>query len=62
VEFAVAGISEISWNESLFHQLAIPSKSKKLIEALTTFQSSQTATYVFDDFVEGKGRGLIMLL
>jgi hypothetical protein len=37
VEFAVVDISEISWNESLFNQVAIPSRSKKLIEALTTF-------------------------
>ncbi|KFY48964.1 hypothetical protein V495_00869 [Pseudogymnoascus sp. VKM F-4514 (FW-929)] len=62
LEFAVADISEISWNESLFNQVAIPSSSKKLIEALTTFQSGGQAKYTFDDFVEGKGRGLIMLL
>ncbi|ELR10095.1 hypothetical protein GMDG_04495 [Pseudogymnoascus destructans 20631-21] len=62
LEFAVADISEISWNESLFNQVAIPSRSKKLIEALTTFQSGGKAKYTFDDFVEGKGRGLIMLL
>ncbi|OAF56284.1 hypothetical protein VC83_06846 [Pseudogymnoascus destructans] len=62
LEFAVADISGISWNESLFNQLAIPYKSKKLIEALTTSQSSGKTKYTFDDFVEGKGRGLIMLL
>ncbi|KFY02063.1 hypothetical protein V490_00656, partial [Pseudogymnoascus sp. VKM F-3557] len=62
LEFAVADISEISWNESLFNQLAMPSKSKKLIEALTTFQSGGKVKYTFDDFVVGKGRGLIMLL
>ncbi|KFZ15463.1 hypothetical protein V501_02714 [Pseudogymnoascus sp. VKM F-4519 (FW-2642)] len=62
LEFAVADISEISWNESLFNQLAMPSKSKKLIEALTTFQSGEKVKYTFDDFVVGKGRGLIMLL
>ena len=62
MEFAVADISEISWNESLFNQLAMPSKSKKLIEALTTFQSGEKVKYTFDDFVVGKGRGLIMLL
>ncbi|OBT39802.1 hypothetical protein VE00_09661 [Pseudogymnoascus sp. WSF 3629] len=62
LEFAVADILEISWNGSLFNQVAIPSRSKKLIEALTTFQSGGQAKYTFDDFVEGKGRGLIMLL
>ncbi|ELR03570.1 hypothetical protein GMDG_06228 [Pseudogymnoascus destructans 20631-21] len=62
LEFAIADISGISWNESLFNQLAIPDKSKKLIEALTTAQSSGKTKYTFDDFVEGKGRGLIMLL
>ncbi|OAF54639.1 hypothetical protein VC83_08806 [Pseudogymnoascus destructans] len=55
LEFAVADISGISWNESLFNQLAIPYKSKKLIEALTTSQSSGKTKYTFDDFVEGKG-------
>ncbi|KFY28793.1 hypothetical protein V491_00286, partial [Pseudogymnoascus sp. VKM F-3775] len=62
VEFAVADISGISRNKSLFNQLAIPYKSKKLIEALTMSQSSGKTKYMFDDFVEGKGRGLIMLL
>ncbi|KFZ23239.1 hypothetical protein V502_02283 [Pseudogymnoascus sp. VKM F-4520 (FW-2644)] len=62
LEFEVADISEISWNESLFHQLAILSELKKLIEALTTFQSGGEAKHTSDDFVEGKGRGLIMLL
>ncbi|KFY22807.1 hypothetical protein V493_06311 [Pseudogymnoascus sp. VKM F-4281 (FW-2241)] len=52
LEFAVAHISEIIRNESLFHQLAIPSEPKKLIEALITFQSGGEAKHTFDDFVD----------
>ncbi|CAG8981848.1 hypothetical protein HYALB_00014000 [Hymenoscyphus albidus] len=62
LEFAVANISDISWNESIFNQLAIPPKSKTLIQALTTEHLMQEKICIFDDFVKGKGRGLNILL
>lgn len=58
LEFAVADISDICWDETIFEQLTIPFESKTLIQALTTHQTAHT----FDDFVKGKGRGLVVLL
>jgi hypothetical protein len=52
----------IAWNLSLFDRLAIQPKTKKLIQALAESQLSQALDCSFDDFVVGKGRGLIMLL
>lgn len=62
VEFGVADISDISWNSLLFQRLAIPSKQKKLIQALAASHMSRDNRCPFDDFVAGKGHGLIMLL
>lgn len=62
MEFAVANISDISWNPLPFQPLAIPPKQKKLIQALTTSHMSRATHCPFDNFVAGKGRGLIMLL
>ena len=61
VEFAVDDITEISWNDSLWNQLAIKPKRKKLTRALAASHSQQTPDHSFDDIVIGKGRGLIML-
>ncbi len=62
MEFAVADITEISWNVSLFDNLAIQPEKKKLIRALTKSHTSQATRSSFDDFVAGKGQGLIILL
>jgi hypothetical protein len=62
VEFAVADITPITWNPLLFDRLAIQPKKKLLIQALTKSHVSQAPGPSFDDFVVGKGRGLIMLL
>jgi hypothetical protein len=53
VEFAVADISDICWDESIFDQLKIKSESKKLIQSLTTQHSSREKAHAFDDFVKG---------
>ena len=53
---------DISWNPLLFQRLAIPSKQKKLIQALAASHMSRDNRCPFDDFVAGKGHGLIMLL
>jgi len=60
VEFAVADISDIVWNPEPFERLTIPDKQKQLIRAATVSHITRE-TRAFDDFVEGKGRGLIML-
>ncbi|RDL41313.1 uncharacterized protein BP5553_01292 [Venustampulla echinocandica] len=62
LEFAVADISEICWDESIFGQLKIPANSKELIQALATQHSSRENAHAFDNFVKEKGLGLIILL
>lgn len=62
VEFVVEDIQDIVWNPSSFDNLAIPAAKKKVITALAKAHMSRTADDVIDDFVEGKGQGLIALL
>ncbi|OCL12971.1 P-loop containing nucleoside triphosphate hydrolase protein [Glonium stellatum] len=59
LEFAVDNISDIKWNPLSFQNLAIPEDRKKLVRALAASHAKKAQ---FDDFVPGKGRGLIMLL
>ena len=61
-EFAVADIKNISWNPAAFAQLSIPSKQKEVIQALAEAHISRGPHHTFDDFVVGKGMGLIILL
>lgn len=39
-----------------------PSQKKQLVLALAKAHLGETSDHTFDDFVVGKGRGLIMLL
>ncbi|KAI1320518.1 P-loop containing nucleoside triphosphate hydrolase protein [Xylariaceae sp. FL0255] len=58
--FDIESVSDIKWNDSAFPNLMIPPGYKKLVLAFV-----ENLTHVntrFDDFVEGKGLGLIMLL
>lgn len=62
VEFAVVHVKDIRWNPASFAQLAIPSKQKEVIQALAEAHTSRGSDCTFDDFVVGKGLGLIILL
>jgi len=62
VEFAVAYTSDIDWDESSFGRLAIPADTKKAIQALSEAHLGRDSDVHFEDFVAGKGRGLIVLL
>ena len=62
MEFAVDNISDIRWDPQSFERLAIPEKRKKLVKALAASHSTSATRTQFDDFVAGKGQGLIMLL
>ena len=62
VEFAVAYTSDIDWDESSFGRLAIPGDTKKAIQALSKAHLGRDSDVHFEDFVAGKGRGLIVLL
>ncbi|KAH8797832.1 hypothetical protein F5884DRAFT_825515 [Xylogone sp. PMI_703] len=61
LEFAIDDIADINWNASLIKHLAISDKNKRLIQALVTSHVNQVSDHSFDDFVAGKGQGLIML-
>ncbi|MCJ1314381.1 hypothetical protein MMC25_008063 [Agyrium rufum] len=58
--FSITEISEISWNAHAFSSLVIPAEHKELILALT--ESQRANKQVFDDIIQGKGMGMIMLL
>ncbi|KAJ7181538.1 P-loop containing nucleoside triphosphate hydrolase protein [Mycena crocata] len=53
-------VAPIQWNDEPYTHLAIDANRKKLLQALV--ESHGKAETSFDDFVEGKGRGLIINL
>ena len=55
-------MKDINWNPAAFAELAIPTKKKEVIQALAEAHTSQETDHTFDDFVVGKGLGLIILL
>lgn len=59
-EFEVDNVSEIVWNDTAFPSLMLPSGYKDLILSFVAGQASKKNN--FDDIIEGKGLGLIMLL
>ena len=62
MEFVVDDIKAIVLNPSSFDNLAIPAAKKKVITALAKAHMSRALGDVIDDFLEGKGQGLITLL
>ena len=62
IEFVVGDIGKITWNPSSFESLAISPAQKKVITALAKSHVSRDSDDGFDDFVEGKGQGLVALL
>lgn len=59
VEFNVVHVSEIKWNDKGFEDIVIDQSRKMLIQSLV---ESHAQGHPFDDFVEGKGRGLVINL
>ncbi|PNS20817.1 Mitochondrial inner membrane i-AAA protease supercomplex subunit YME1 [Sphaceloma murrayae] len=53
-------VSEISFNTRAFDSLVLPESQKELILGFTS--SQQSFRNQFDDVIEGKGRGIILLL
>lgn len=58
--FAIDRLEEIKWSDEPFEFLVLEKKQKMLIQALVRQHISQT--YQFDDFIRGKGKGLVGLL
>lgn len=59
--FQVDKLTDIAWNDTAFGQLVLPHDYKSIIWAFVDAQMSQTDDD-FDDIIEGKGKGIIMLL
>ncbi|KAK6522207.1 hypothetical protein TWF281_002773 [Arthrobotrys megalospora] len=60
LQFFVDKIEEVVWNTDSFSKLVLPEETKELICGLV--ESHITDQSHFDDFVEGKGKGLISVL
>lgn len=58
--FDVPHIQEIDFNMSAFDSLVLSQQKKDLISSLVKEQSNKESH--FDDFIKGKGKGLIFLL
>ena len=59
VEFNVQHVTPIEWNPETFEGLVLPSDRKNLLRSLVEAHDSDS---VFDDFVRGKGQGLVISL
>ncbi|EJU02297.1 P-loop containing nucleoside triphosphate hydrolase protein, partial [Dacryopinax primogenitus] len=59
LEFNVDHVKEITWNDAAFSNLVLPPAQKELIQSLVEAHSQNEK---FDDFIEGKGQGLIFNL
>jgi SpoVK/Ycf46/Vps4 family AAA+-type ATPase len=60
VLFFVDFVKEIEWNDNAFDKLVLPDNTKDL---LLSFVESQVENKdAFDDVIQGKGKGIIMLL
>lgn len=60
VTLDVANIRDIAWNDGAFPNLMLPAKHKSLVLAFVEGQISHQ--HAFDDLIEGKGQGVVMLL
>jgi SpoVK/Ycf46/Vps4 family AAA+-type ATPase len=60
VHLNIESLRPVQWTEDLFSNLVLPSEEKDLLLALAKSHSSSTTH--FDDFVIGKGKGMIVLL
>ncbi|KAI1379950.1 P-loop containing nucleoside triphosphate hydrolase protein [Hypoxylon crocopeplum] len=60
-KFNVNDISPVVWNDRFLGNLVIPEQEKEMLLALVT-HAAEGKIGGFDDFLEGKGKGLIVLL
>ena len=58
--FYMGSVLDIEFNESAFESLVLPQDHKELILALAESQVQNRDS--FDDVIQGKGKGMIMLL
>ncbi|KAK2594599.1 hypothetical protein QQS21_007684 [Conoideocrella luteorostrata] len=61
LEFSVSRIHEIKWNEDAWNSLVLPLETKDLLQALVKSRK-HNVTKTTDDFIQGKGKGLVTVL
>lgn len=61
-EFEVDGIRHVDWNASAIEHLVLEANAKSLVLALASSKVLTNNGMDFDDFVTGKGRGIVILL
>ncbi|KAI0836979.1 P-loop containing nucleoside triphosphate hydrolase protein [Hypoxylon sp. FL0890] len=59
--FKIADISPITWNDGIFENLVLDNGEKELLLALVA-RTNASDHVSFDDFMKGKGKGLLLLL
>ncbi|KAJ4139718.1 hypothetical protein NW768_001061 [Fusarium equiseti] len=59
-EFEIDHITDIAWNDDAFANLVLPSGYKNLVTCFVEGQASHTSD--FDDIIQGKGLGVVILL
>ncbi|OBZ76844.1 ATPase family AAA domain-containing protein 3B [Grifola frondosa] len=59
LEFNIEHVTEIIWNDEAFSNLVLPAGRKTLLQSLVEAHNSDLG---FDDFVQGKGHGLVINL
>jgi hypothetical protein len=59
VEFDAEKIEDVEWNEDAFANLVLPTDRKHLLQSLVEAHHQELG---FDDFIKGKGHGLVVNL
>ncbi|KAK2764865.1 hypothetical protein FQN54_008562 [Arachnomyces sp. PD_36] len=63
LELYIDGVKEITWNQRAFDSLVLPHAQQDLKQLILAFAEAQSKNVDgFDDIIQGKGRGVIMLL
>lgn len=58
VEMDIDHVADFEWNEEAFANLVLPPAKKMLIQALVEAHAQKRIK--FDDFISGKGQGLVI--
>jgi hypothetical protein len=62
VAFRVSQVKEVPWDDEAVTNLILPEEQQSLINSLVARYITQPSNRSFDDFVEGKGLGLVFNL
>lgn len=61
LEFSLSGLEEIQWNDEAFESLVLPDKIKSNLKGLVSSHRFNAARTI-DDVIQGKGKGLNVVL